>query len=66
MADGLLFWDINRKSISRFTQNDGLPSNTLYRIESDDYGYLWISSENGLIRFNPKNKFFQNFSLLMG
>lgn len=33
---------------------DKLPFETLYRIEEDDEGVFWITSNNGLIRFDPK------------
>ena len=36
----------------QFTELDGLPSNILYAVYEDDFGFLWISSANGIIRFN--------------
>ncbi len=39
-------------SIEQFTIDDGLTSNTLNAIYEDNNGFLWISSNNGIIRFN--------------
>ena len=36
--------------------NDGLPSMTLYRIEEDDVNNIWVSTDDGIMKFNKKNK----------
>jgi ligand-binding sensor domain-containing protein/two-component sensor histidine kinase len=33
-----------------------LPSNTIYDLEEDDLGMLWMSSANGLVRLNTNSK----------
>ena len=35
------------------TETSGLPDNTVYAIQEDDAGRLWLSTNHGLIRFNP-------------
>ncbi|XZF14903.1 sensor histidine kinase [Chitinophagaceae bacterium MMS25-I14] len=32
--------------------NSGLPSGLVYRIIEDDYGYIWLATDNGLVRYN--------------
>jgi two-component sensor histidine kinase len=58
-GQGLFEWIKNRNDsepeFKQFTSADGLPSDILYRIESDGYNNLWISTDNGLVRFNTKN-----------
>jgi two-component sensor histidine kinase/ligand-binding sensor domain-containing protein len=63
-GEGLIRWDRKRidktnrsgKSIfQQFTIANGLSSNVLYSVMSDDFGFLWISSEFGLMRFNPRD-----------
>ncbi len=44
-----------------FTEKDGLCNNVVYRIEEDSQGNLWISTDNGLSKFNPNTNTFQNF-----
>ena len=36
-----------------FTEKDNLPSSIYYGILEDDTGYYWISSNSGIIRYNP-------------
>ena len=48
--------DFEVQSIEEFTTNDGLTSNTIYAIFEDKNGFLWMSSKNGIIRFNKKTK----------
>jgi signal transduction histidine kinase/ligand-binding sensor domain-containing protein/DNA-binding response OmpR family regulator len=45
----------------RYTVKDGLPSNLICGISEDDFGNLWISTDNGLSKFNPKTQTFLNF-----
>jgi len=53
-GEGLYRWDRTRNSFQQFNIASGLPSDVLYRIEPDGNNNLWISSDNGLIRFNRK------------
>ncbi len=60
-GEGLIRWNWNAKNpmasenIMKFTIENGLPDNMLYRIEEDNNNNLWISSYNGLVKFNKKN-----------
>lgn len=36
-------------------ETDGLPSNNITAIQSDEYNNLWISSLNGLVKINPND-----------
>ncbi|WP_025763726.1 histidine kinase dimerization/phosphoacceptor domain -containing protein [Dyadobacter tibetensis] len=51
-GEGLYRWDPLTNAIKQFNITAGFPSDVLYRIESDTFGNLWISSDYGLIRFN--------------
>jgi PAS domain S-box-containing protein len=59
---GLLRWDIKNKKIDKLTEINGLANNNVYGIVADKNGYFWISTQNGLSRFNPAIKQFLNFS----
>lgn len=37
------------------TADDVLPQNSIKSIVKDNYGFIWISSESGLLRFDGKN-----------
>jgi two-component sensor histidine kinase/ligand-binding sensor domain-containing protein len=65
-GQGLFKWQWNQPigaaKIENFTSVDGLQCMLLYRIEEDDDNNLWISSDNGLIRFNKSNRTFDLFT----
>jgi len=44
-----------------YTEEQGLCNNVAYAIEEDLQGNLWISTDNGLSKFNPDTEVFQNF-----
>ena len=43
-----------------YTVSDGLPSNTIYAIEQDSLGYIWLGTNKGLSRFDGTE--FVNYS----
>lgn len=45
-----------------FSETDGLPGNSVYAIQEDGNGFLWISTENGLSRFSPEKSHFKNYN----
>ncbi|MGM0408731.1 MAG: ligand-binding sensor domain-containing protein, partial [Bacteroidota bacterium] len=44
-----------------YSEQEGLCNNVAYNIEEDINGNLWISTDNGLAKFNPGDETFQNF-----
>ncbi|WP_348798835.1 hybrid sensor histidine kinase/response regulator transcription factor [Flavobacterium adhaerens] len=63
---GLLYFDAKTRKSERFTTTNGLPSNIVLRILEDKKGYLWLSTYNGLSRFDPEKKVFRNFTVSDG
>ncbi len=49
------------KSVKTYTLEDGLPSNSVLAVEEDQQGNLWLSTHQGLTRFNPVTEQFTNF-----
>jgi len=47
--------------IKYFTTSNGLSNNTIYNILKDKKGYLWLSTNQGISRFDPKTGSFRNF-----
>lgn len=45
----------------RFSDANGLCNNAVLNILEDDQGNLWLSTFNGLSKFNPETETFQNF-----
>lgn len=46
--------------LKHFTLESGLPSRTVYDVDQDDEGYIWVASQAGLSRFNGVD--FKNFT----
>jgi len=44
-----------------FTEKEGLAGNTVYGILEDNHGDLWISTNNGLSKFDPVKRSFNNY-----
>ncbi|XZF16696.1 ligand-binding sensor domain-containing protein [Chitinophagaceae bacterium MMS25-I14] len=53
IADSLLAQtDISAYSLRHYTSENGLPQNTVKAIAPDDYGFIWLATESGLLRFD--------------
>ncbi|MEQ1732247.1 MAG: two-component regulator propeller domain-containing protein [Bacteroidia bacterium] len=50
---GIVIYDLLTQKGKALTTQDGLPSQTIYGLEKDDNGYVWLSSLKGLAKFNP-------------
>jgi signal transduction histidine kinase/ligand-binding sensor domain-containing protein len=68
LASGLgLYWfDRQNETVTRYTENQGLPSNDLMGILEDAAGRLWISTKSGISRFDPKTETFRNYDVSDG
>ena len=49
-----------------YTTADGLPIDIVLSMLEDKEGHLWLSTENGLSKFDPQKEVFTNFSELDG
>lgn len=58
---GLNRFNSQTGSLDIFTEKQGLPNDVVYGILPDTFGYLWLSTNRGLSRFNPRNQTFANF-----
>ncbi len=59
---GLVLFDRKAgKIVKQYTEDEGLSSNTVMNILEDSTGNLWISTTNGLNKFNPQSGKFNRF-----
>ncbi len=58
---GLNFFDKATKKFYRYSWDDGLPSDNVASITSDQKGLLWIATDNGLSQFDPAAMAFTNY-----
>lgn len=54
LGGGLVNFDKNLGNYRIYTTADGLSNNTCYGLLKDSKGNIWISTNNGISRFNPK------------
>jgi signal transduction histidine kinase/DNA-binding response OmpR family regulator/ligand-binding sensor domain-containing protein len=60
-GEGLLEYNYKDGTIKNYTTKEGLPSNFLNSVAFAN-NYLWVGTENGMCRFNPKDKTAFTFS----
>ncbi|MDG5767142.1 two-component regulator propeller domain-containing protein [Balneolales bacterium ANBcel1] len=63
---GLKLFNREDYSTTSYTTRDGLPNNIVHGILEDDHGKLWLSTNNGISRFDPEEEAFQNYGLADG
>ena len=50
---GLVRWDRTRSRYRPFSRADGLNNDNIYAVYADRRGHLWLSSDNGIMQFDP-------------
>ena len=60
---GLVLFTEKRDSFTTFRVKDGLPSDAIWGMEEDRNGNLWMSTNNGLCRYNPVTKTFRTYDV---
>ncbi len=58
---GLNRFDKETGEVRVYTQNDGLPNNVVYGVLGDEQGNLWMSTNQGLSKFDIDKEQFQNY-----
>jgi signal transduction histidine kinase/ligand-binding sensor domain-containing protein/DNA-binding response OmpR family regulator len=60
-GNGLQLFDRKNGTFAHYTESHGLCSNSVLNTLEDNHGNLWISTFNGISRFDPQHKTFKNF-----
>lgn len=63
---GLNLYDYKTNRFRKYTTSDGLPGDNIFGILEDDEGNLWLSTNNGLSKFNPSTDRVINFNVQDG
>jgi signal transduction histidine kinase len=66
MEAGLTFFDAGTKKMITYSEQNGLVNNAINFISEDKKGNIWLSTNQGIIRLDPKTKAFKNFNLYNG
>lgn len=56
------FSQLNTDNLTKYTEQDGLPGTQVNRIITDQFGYIWVGTINGLTRFDGYTfkRFYEN------
>ena len=60
---GLVCFDMATDSLTFFNETVGLPNNVVYAVLPDREGYLWLSTNRGICRFNRNTLKVNNFDV---
>ena len=60
---GLNLYHPETDTFTYYLEKDGLPNGVVYGILEDERGYLWMSTNFGISRFDPEKEIFRNFDL---
>ena len=60
-SNGLLRYNSMTGSLEQFTTDVGLSSNSVYGILADDNDMYWLSTGNGIVRFDPASRHFTTY-----
>ncbi len=58
---GLNLYHPKTDTFTYYLEKDGLPNGVVYGILEDAKGYLWLSTNFGISRFDPETETFRNF-----
>lgn len=53
---GLCKLSPDKKTFTRYTTKNGLPSNFVFKVIEDNSKILWVSTSKGLVRFSPNDE----------
>jgi ligand-binding sensor domain-containing protein/signal transduction histidine kinase len=66
MDGGLIRYNKRRNEFTGYTKQQGLINNTINSIIEDRKGFIWLSTNEGIVRFDPANQKFRNYSISNG
>ncbi|ABE54983.1 ATP-binding region, ATPase-like protein [Shewanella denitrificans OS217] len=61
LGEGLVKFNKEDFTSEYYTTEHGLANNTIYALEQDSAGMLWLASNRGISKFNPKTKAIENY-----
>lgn len=66
IGGGLNKMDLATGKVQWFTTEDGLPNNVIYSLIDDGLGFIWMSSNNGICRFNKETNVINSYTVADG
>ncbi len=56
LGEGFCRYNPETDNFTRYDMSKGFPSNTIYKMVEDKRGNLWLTTNNGLVCFNPRQR----------
>ncbi|SDM29458.1 Signal transduction histidine kinase [Daejeonella rubra] len=66
MEKGLNKYNLKTKTFDSYSEDNGLRNNTINYISEDNSGFIWLSTNQGVVRMDPVNELFKNFGRFNG
>lgn len=66
LGGGVMVYDIQKDQFTNYKAADGLPNNNVYGILEDKAGYVWLTTNRGLSKFDPSTGRFINYNNSFG
>ncbi|MEJ8843940.1 two-component regulator propeller domain-containing protein [Lacibacter sp. H375] len=63
---GIAMYNSSNGQFVRYTEKDGLPNTNVISLLEDDNGFFWLSTDNGLIKYDPVLKTAQTYTVSDG
>ncbi len=63
LGGGIQLFDKRTDTFAAYTEKQGLPNNTVHGILEDEQGYLWLSTNKGICRFDVQSGIFRNYDI---
>ncbi len=63
---GFCLFDRQSETFSTYNSLNGLPNDVVYQIVDDNDGFLWLSTNSGLVQFDPRKGTFRNYRVTNG
>lgn len=60
---GFCLFDKEKELFFTYNTTNGMPNDVVYQIVEDDEANLWLSTNAGLVRFNPETKMFKQYTV---
>ena len=65
-GNGILVVDVSNQEVSYITVNEGLPNMYLYNMFLDKDNFLWMSSNKGILKYDPETLEFKQYTPVDG
>lgn len=63
---GFCQFDPEKEIFIQYNSHNGMPNDVVFQILEDDNGLFWITTNNGLVKFNPEDKSIRVFTVANG